>query len=250
MTKEKSLSERSLEAYRIMFQEAGDFVEGSVIYDLWKLLPKKETLLKGELNVMATDRSSTTHNIIIDCLELVALQNRFYLYWQFGKKNNVFLINVPQNSKGLEILSKLFNEIIDTFEKQVIEVITLGVKLCNDYLFSDYKFLDIVESLEKRDSYFSGCNFDFVTSEQEKYSLQLFNDYLGYDVLLGLLRKYDKKQFFELMKFKETYLKQLRKVAFGLNEYLAGLSQKEFDKIDRDKLFKERMDKKGLIYPL
>ena len=243
MTQEKSLQEQDLEAYRKMFQEAGDFVEGSTIFDLWKIVPKKESILKGELNVTKTDVSSSTHNILINSLELVSLGNRFYLYWLFGEKNtNMFLISKPQNPKGLETLSKLFNQIIMTFENQVQDLFSSGIKLYNDFIIKDYKILDVVDSLESKDRYFSSHNFEFKTTEQEKRSLQLFGDYMDTDVMLGLLKKYERKQFFELMKFKDNYEINFRKVVFSLRDYLGELSQEEFKKVDRQVLFKERLE--------
>jgi len=250
MTKEKSLSETDLEAYRKMFQEVGDFVEGTTIFSLWKLIPtKKEVLLKGELNVRVDDLRKSTQNILADSLELVSIANRFYLYWQFGDKCNVFLAEKPKNAKGLESLSKLFTDIINLFESQVKEVIMSGVRLYNDFILTDYSFLDIVEYLEKKDKYFEPCNFTLDDSKQEVRSHQLFTGYIDTDVLLGLLSKYDRKQFIELMNFKKEYLKQFKKVAFDFNEFLADSSQKEFDKIDRIKTFKQKLDSKGLIYP-
>lgn len=250
MTKEKSLTKLALEAHRELFQEVGDFIEGSVIFDLWNLLPqKKEILLKGELNVKLENLRNPTHNIIVDSLELVSLANRFYLYWQFGEKNNVFLICKPKTAEGLEALSNLFTRIIELFEKQVIELLRHGVRLYNDFLFNDHKFLDIVECLEKNDKYFAPYNFTFNDSKQELQSKQLFGGHLDTDVLLGLLKKYARDQFFELMKFKKDYLKQFKKVVFDLHGYLGGLSQEEFDKTNREELFKQRLDKEGLIYP-
>ena len=250
MTKEKSLSQMDLEAYRKMFQEVGDFVEGTTIFNLWKLISiKKEVLLKGELNVSVDNIRNPTHNIIVDCLELVSIANRFYLYWEFGDKNNVFLVDKPKNAEGLEVLSKLYTKIIDLFKSQVIETITSGVRLYNDFIFNDYSFLDMVEYLEKKDKYFHPYDFTLNDFKQETRSQQLFSGYIDTDVLLGTLRKYDRKQFLELMKFKDEYLKEFKKVAFDLNHYIADLSQEEFDKINQIELFKQKLDEKGLIYP-
>lgn len=250
MIQEKSLQEQDLEAYKKMFQEAGDFVDSSTIFDLWQMIPKKESILKGELNVTKTDKTSSTYNILINSLELISLGNRFYLYWLFGEKNtNMFLISKPQNPKGLETLSKLFNQIIMTFEAQVQDLFSSGIKLYNDFIIMDYKFFDIVDFLERKERYFSSHSFEFKTNEQEKRSLQLFGDCIDVDVMLGLFKKYERKQFFELMKFRDNYESNFRKVVFSLNEYLGTLPEEKFKKVDIQVLFKERLEQAGIYYP-
>jgi len=252
MKQEKSLIEKDLEAYRKLFQETGDFIEGSTLYDLWNLLKNhKGILLKGEINITREESRKTTHNIILNSLELVSINNKFYLYWQFGKNTNVFLINKPKNAEGLESLSKLFNKIIELYIQQVIELVMSGVKLVNDFLLNEreYHFLDIVTALDKKDSYFSGCDFVFKESEQEQRANNIFGGWVDTDVLLGMLKKYDQEQFDKLMSFKKKYLSKLRKITSDLNNYMADLSQDEFDKFDAEKAFRERMDKAGMIYP-
>ncbi len=166
----------------------------------------------------------------------------------FSLKEITFLISAEMKPEALEILTNLFNHIKTLFTNHIIQLANSGVELYNDYLFTDYKALDVVEM---SDNHFKkDCAFGLMFgSPQANYRANnLLGDWYNEEVF-GITKRFNRKYYDSLMLRIDDYHLKLGTVCSRYSTLLSKMDKEELKKTDREKLFFDKVEKEGLYFP-